>query len=410
METENGLAVIGQVPALSLVETHGSPLYVYDGAIIERQITTLRQAFPGLPVGIKYACKALSSLGILRFMQQRGIGLEVVSPQELELGLLAGFAPESITFTPSGVAFSEIEFAVEKGALVNLDNLDVLHRFGQRYGGLQPCFIRFKPNIADGGHEKIMTAHESSKFGIDIRQKDEVLAAVQQYGLKVVGLHQHTGSDIKAAASLLEAAARLFEVATAFPDLQFIDLGGGFKVAYSNHDTTTDMAAFGRDMTAFFQEFCHRYGRRLQLWFEPGKFLVSECGYLLARVNAVKQNPDRSFLTLDTGFNHLVRPMMYGAYHHIVNASRPEAPADTLYDVVGYICETDTFATQRLLPRTQPGDVLAFLNAGAYGYTMASQYNSRLRPPEVLVYEGKARLIRRRDTLADLTAGQLWNE
>ena len=408
MKTENGPWMIGHASALQLIETFGSPLYVYDGAIIERQVNTLRGAFPGLPIGIKYACKALSSLGILRLMQQLGVGLEVVSPQELELGLLAGFSPENITFTPSGVAFSEIAFAVEKGALVNLDNLDVLHRFGQQYGGSRPCFIRFKPNIADGGHEKIMTAHEGSKFGIDIRQKDAVLDAVHHYGLRVIGLHQHTGSDIKAAGSLLQAAARLFEVAADFPDLQFIDLGGGFKVAYRQDDPATDMAAFGREITVFFQEFCCRYGRPLQLWFEPGKYLVSECGYLLATVNTVKHNPDRTFLALDTGFNHLVRPMMYGAYHHIVNVSRPGAPADTPYEVVGYICETDTFATRRHLPRTGPGDVLAFLNAGAYGYTMASQYNSRLRPAEVLVHQGTARLIRRRDTLSDLTAGQYW--
>jgi diaminopimelate decarboxylase len=407
MQVHEGQYVIGHQPVLALAEDFGTPLYVYDGGRIIRQIQQLREAFPGISLKIKYAAKALTTLAVLQLMRREGVELDVVSPQELELGLRAGYAGTQITFTPSGVSFDEIEQAVAAGAMVNLDNLDVLERFGQRYGGRVPCFIRIKPNVAAGGNRKIMTAHEASKFGIDIRQRDRILALVGQYGIRVVGLHQHTGSDIKEADALLEAAGKLFELAHEFPDLQAIDLGGGFKVAYRDGDAVTDLPRFGRDLSGFFRAFCQQYGRELELWFEPGKYLVSEAGTLLVRTNVVKEAPGRTFVGVNSGLNHLIRPMMYDAWHDIVNVSNPEASERATYDVVGYICETDTFAEQRPLAPVRPGDVLAFKNAGAYGFTMSSQYNSRFRPAEVLVLDGVPHLIRQRETLDDLLRNQI---
>ncbi len=407
MQVKEGSYYIQNQKVTDLAARFGTPLYVYDGEKIIRQIQQLQEAFAGIDLKIKYACKALTSISVLKLMRKHGVELDVVSPQELQIGLRAGYTGSQINFTPSGVNFEEIEFAVENGAFVNLDNLDVLEKFGQKYGSSKPCMIRIKPNVAAGGNAKIMTAHEGSKFGIDIRQQAEILALVEKYDLKIVGLHQHTGSDVKEASAFIEAASRIFEFAMAFPDLQCIDLGGGFKVAYKEGDYTTDMESFGKELSAFFLQFCERYGRKLQLWFEPGKYLVSECGYLLVQANVVKQAPGRTFVGVDSGLNHLIRPMMYDAYHHIVNASNPDDSVQETYDVVGYICETDNFALGRTLNQVTAGDILVLLNAGAYGFAMSSQYNSRFRPAEVLIVNGEAHLIRQRETMEDILRNQV---
>lgn len=407
MRLENGSYYVQNHRLTDLARQFGTPLYVYDGAKITEQIASLRSAFPGIHLKIKYACKALTTQGILKLMLRHGVDLDVVSPGELQMGLRAGYRGDQITFTPSGVSFDEIEAAVEVGAFVNLDNLDVLEEFGRRYGSSKPCMIRIKPNVAAGGHQKIMTAHEASKFGIDIRQRAEILDLVQRYDLHVVGLHQHTGSDIKEATAFREAAGKLFELAFEFPDLRYIDLGGGFKVSYREGDPVTDVAAFGAEMAQFFRHFCQRYGRDLELWLEPGKFLVSEAGLLLVSVNVVKPAPGRTFLGVNSGLNHLIRPMMYDAHHDVINLSNPSPTDLETYDVVGYICETDTLAAGRTISRTTKGDVLAFKNAGAYGFTMASNYNARPRPAEVLVYENRVHLIRRRESLEDLLRTQV---
>lgn len=394
------------VPVLHIAEAFGTPVYVYDAEKIVEKINQLRSAFEGVNLKIKFACKALTNISILKLMRQNGVEIDVVSPQEMTLGLHAGYSGSQITFTPSGVSFDEIEAAVEAGAMVNLDNLSVLQTFGQRYGSSVPCMIRIKPNVAAGGNAKIMTAHEGSKFGIDFRQKEEVLRIVRQYDMQVVGLHQHTGSDIKEGEAFVKAAEVIFEMAKSFPHLRIVDLGGGFKVAYKQGDYTTDMTDLGSKLTAAFKKLSAELGRELQLWFEPGKFLVSEAGHLLVRANVVKQAPSRTFVGVNSGLNHLIRPMMYDAYHHILNVSNPQAPSET-YDVVGYICETDTFATARELPQVREGDVLSLENAGAYGFTMSSNYNSRPRPAEVLVYEGQAHLIRQRETMEDILHNQI---
>jgi diaminopimelate decarboxylase len=252
-------------------------------------------------------------------MRENGVDMDVVSPQELEMGLIAGYAGENITFTPSGVHFSEIEYAVSKGAMVNLDNLAVLEKFGQTYGSSKPCLIRIKPHVFGGGNEKIMTAHPESKFGISIHQKEEILKIVNQYKIHVIGLHQHTGSDIKDGKTFEQAASALFDFAYDFKDLQIIDLGGGFKVPYSPEDPGVNMKEVGLIMSNAFTNFCQKYGRQLRLWVEPGKFLVSESGTFLAETNVVKRDPVKTFIGINSGLNHLIRPMMYGSYHYIFN-------------------------------------------------------------------------------------------
>jgi diaminopimelate decarboxylase len=330
----------------------------------------------------------------------------VVSFNEARLGQLAGYESQQIMFTPSGIATDEIREAIEAGLQINADSLPLLEWLGQTYGSQVPVCIRINPHIAEGGNIKISTGHADSKFGISILQRDQVLAVVKQYNISVVGLHVHTGSDFKDANTFLKGAEVLFELASDYPQLRFLDFGSGFKVAYKEGDHITNIEDLGQKVSAAFQNFCRQYGRELELWFEPGKFLVSESGFLTASVNVVKQNPTRTFVGVDSGLNHLIRPMMYDAYHDIINLSNPNGSLQT-YTVVGYICETDTFGTDRRLNEVRPGDVLAFKNAGAYGFSMSSNYNARFRPAEVLVYEGKPYLIRRRETFEDLLATQV---
>jgi len=389
-----------------LCQEHGTPLYVYDGAKIIHQYNTLKNAFSEVPVRIKYAIKACTNLAILKLLKEAGAGIDVVSIQELQIGLKVGFTASEIMFTPNSSSYEEIREAVKLGATVNIDNLPYLEKFGKEFGNSYPCFLRINPHIEAGGNTKIMTGHKESKFGISIDMVDQLYALVKKYNIKVTGVHVHSGSDFKDADAFVKAAEVIFGVAKNFADLTALDFGSGFKVAYKEGDHTTDIPALGKKMTAAFQNFCKAYGRELQLWFEPGKFLVSESGILLVNANLVKETPAVTFVGVDSGLNHLIRPMMYNSYHHIVNISNPKGELKK-YNVVGYICETDTFGANMMLNEVREGDTLALLNAGAYGFSMSSNYNSRPRPAEVLIENGKARLVRRRETLDDILRTQL---
>jgi diaminopimelate decarboxylase len=400
---------IQSIPLTDLAEQFGTPLYVYDANKIIEKIAILRDSFQNVNLKIKYACKANTNLAILKLMRKHGVEIDVVSPEELRLAMMAGFDGSQVTFTPSGVSFDEIELAAELGTRINLDNLDVLEKFGQRYGNTKGALIRLKPHVFGGGNEKIMTAHPESKFGISIHQKEEILAIVEKYDMKIIGLHQHTGSDVKNADAFTKAASAILDMAFSFKDLEIIDLGGGFKVAYQDGDVVTDMKEVGEILTNAFLDFSEKYGRELQLWFEPGKFLVSEAGTFLTTANVVKTDPIKTFVGVNSGLNHLGRPMMYGAFHDIFNASNQDETVQNEYRVVGYICETDTFSWtqegkqgERLMNKVTAGDIIAIKNAGAYCFSMASQYNSRLLPAEVLVIDGEVKLIRKRDTFEDI--------
>ncbi|MFC3809827.1 diaminopimelate decarboxylase [Lacihabitans lacunae] len=407
MHLANNQYVIQNTPVLDLCNEFETPLYVYDGSKIEEKVNILKSTFSDVNMKIKYACKANTNISVLKLMKTLGVELDVVSPQEIQLGLKAGFSPKQITFTSSGVSFDEIENSVENDVLVNIDNLPTLEKFGEKYGNTVPVMLRIRPNVVGGGNLKIMTGHKDSKFGIAIEQKDQILALVNKYNLDVVGLHQHTGSDIKDGQTFVDAAKVMLELAFSFPDLKYMDFGGGFKVSYKEGDAITDMAGLGKILTQEFKTFCTKYGKELELWFEPGKFLVSECGYLFAEANVVKENPTFTLIGLNTGLNHLIRPMMYDAYHEVINVSKPTQAKDTEYNVVGYICETDDFAKNRMMPSADQGDVFCFLNAGAYGFTMASNYNSRFKPAEVLIYKEKVHLVRARETMEDILKNQI---
>lgn len=405
MELKDVNGEIGGVSALEIAATYGSPTYVYDAAIMKRQYERITNAFSSVPLKIKYAAKALTNISVLKYFRKLGAGLDVVSIQEARLGLLAGYEPADILFTPNCVDFEEIKQAVELGVTINIDNISILEQFGHQYGSEVPLCFRINPHIMAGGHANISTGHIDSKFGISIYQMRHVERVVKSTGINVVGLHMHTGSDILDADVFLQGAQILFDTARQFPDLKFLDFGSGFKVAYKPDDITTDVQNLGVKLTERFGEFCREYGSDLELWFEPGKYLVSEAGYLLVKVAVVKPTMATVFAGVNSGMNHLLRPMFYNAYHHIENISNPDG-VPRVYTVVGNICETDTIGWDRKIAEVREGDILAIHNAGAYASTMASNYNSRLRPPEILVHNAQAHVIRRRETIEDLTACQ----
>lgn len=391
---------------LHLAEEFGSPLYVYDAAKIQSQYQRLEKAFSKIgSLRINYAMKALPNLSVLKLLKQIGSGLDTVSIQEVQLGLIAGFPPEKIIYTPNGVSMEEIEEAAALGVQVNIDNLSILEQFGTKHPEIPVC-IRINPHVMAGGNSNISVGHIDSKFGISIHQMPHLLRIAANTGMRINGIHMHTGSDILDVEVFLYAAEILFEAAAHFKELEFIDFGSGFKVPYKNDDIQTDVEELGRKLSKRFNAFCAEYGRELTLAFEPGKFLVSEAGYFLAKVNVVKQTTSTVFAGIDSGFNHLIRPMLYGSHHEIENISNPKGK-QRFYSVVGYICETDTFASNRRIAEVTEGDILCFRNAGAYCFSMASNYNSRLRPAEVLWHEGRGHLIRQRETLDDILRNQV---
>ena len=392
---------------LNIAHTFGSPVYVYDAEKIGSQYHRLVNAFSAVPkLRINYAMKALSNISVLKLMKDLGTGLDTVSIQEVQLGLLAGFAPEQIIFTPNGVSMNEIEEAMRLGVQLNIDNLSFLEQFGTQHPEVPVC-IRINPHVMAGGNSKISVGHIDSKFGISIHQIPHILRIVENTNMHINGIHMHTGSDILDIDVFLYAAEILFDTAKHFKDLQFVDFGSGFKVPYKEGDIQTNIEELGEHLGARFLAFCQEYGRELTLAFEPGKFLVSEAGRFLVKVNVVKQTTSTVFAGVDSGFNHLIRPMLYGATHFIENLSNPDGKK-RFYSVVGYICETDTFASNRQIAEITEGDILCFHNAGAYCYTMASNYNSRLRPAEVLWQNGEAKLIRKAETFEDLIRGQIF--
>lgn len=391
---------------LSAAQQFGTPLYVYHAEKIAAQFDKLQTAFQQHPTRIFYACKALTNINILKYIQQLGANLDCVSIQEVQLGLAAGFKPKQILFTPNCVAFEEIVAATKLGVNINIDNISILEQFGNTYGDSYPVCIRINPHIEAGGNYKISTGHIDSKFGISIHQMRHIERIVKATKLHVHGLHMHTGSEIKDIAVFMQSLDIMFELATHFDQLEFLDLGSGFKVPYREDDPETDVNLLGEKLTQAVQAYEKETNRKLEIWFEPGKYLVSEAGYFLTRVNVVKQTTATVFAGVDSGFNHLIRPMFYDAYHRISNLSNPKG-ADRIYTVVGNICETDTFAWDRKISEIRTGDILCFYNAGAYGFEMSSNFNSRFKPAEVLFWKNKMHLIRKRDEFEDLMRNQM---
>jgi diaminopimelate decarboxylase len=391
---------------ISIANEYGTPVYVYHAEKITEQYRKLQLAFNQSNTRFFYACKALTNINILKHIRSLGCNIDCSSINEVKLAVRAGFEKENILYTSNGIAFSEIEEAVSLGVNVNIDSLSNLEKFGAKYGHSYPVGIRLRPNIMAGGNLKISTGHEKSKFGIPIEQMDGILALVEKHKLHIVGLHIHTGSEIKDVSVFIKVADIFFDLVPHFPELKFLDLGGGFKVPYKEEEVGTDVPLLGQKVGEVIQKLKDTYHRDFQAWFEPGKFIVSECGYFITQVNVLKQNGQISIAGVNSGFNHLIRPMFYDSYHRIENISNPSGPKQP-YTVTGNICETDTFASDRELNEIREGDLLLFYNAGAYGFEMGSNYNSRFKPAQVLVTKGQAHLIGKRDVFEDLLKNQI---
>ncbi|MFC6269109.1 diaminopimelate decarboxylase [Frigoriflavimonas asaccharolytica] len=390
---------------LKIASEFGTPTYVYNAESIKIQYKKLTDSFTQ-NTRFFYACKALSNINILKYIEKLGASLDCVSISEVRLGIKAGFTSDRILFTPNCVDFAEIEEAVALNVHVNIDNISILEQFGNKFGDSYPIFVRINPHIFAGGNYKISTGHIDSKFGISIHQLRHIERLVKSTNLRVEGLHMHTGSEIKDTDVFVQGLEILFEISEHFPDLKYLDMGSGFKVPYQDGDLETDVKSLGKKVEKVLSDFNKEQGKNLELWFEPGKFLVSESGHFVVNSNVIKPTTATTFVGINSGFNHLIRPMFYDAYHKIENLSNPKG-AERIYTVVGNICETDTFAWDRKLNEVREGDVLVFRNAGAYGFEMSSNFNSRLKPAEVLFLDGKAHLIRKRDEFEDLLKNQI---
>lgn len=385
---------------------YGTPVYVYHAERIKEQYDNLLQAFKGQDVRFFYAAKALTNISVLKYVLSTGCNIDCSSVNEAKLAMHAGFRPDQILYTSNNIAFEEIKEAKELGISINIDSLSNLRKFGEAFGGTYPVGVRLRPNIMAGGNLKISTGHSNSKFGVALEDLESILQIQRETGLHIRTLHIHTGSEIKDVEVFAKGIEVLLELVHHFPALEVIDLGGGMKVPYRKDETGTDIDALGQKVKAEFDSFEQKTGRHLQVWFEPGKYIVAEAGYFITSVNVIKKSGDKIFAGVNSGLNHLIRPMFYGAYHEIENISNPGGPINT-YQVVGNICETDNFAEDRPLPEIRENDLLVFRNAGAYCFEMSSHYNSRFKPAEVLVVNGEARLIRKRDELEDLLRNQV---
>lgn len=407
MKQQNDTRTIQNIPVADLAEQFGTPLYVYDTDIIKEHLDRFREGFSSVDLKIKYACKALTNMSVMNFLRTQGTGLDTVSLAEIKMGLTVGFKPQEIVFTPNCVDFSEIEEAVDFGVKINIENLSNLEKFGKRYGNKVAVCIRLNPQIAaQSNSDKVDWWHKQSKFGISIDQIDDVKKLEDQYDLNIDGIHIHSSSVIMSPEIFINGARAVFDIAMRFKNLQFIDFGGGIKVDVGDGNEVIDVKELGKQLDIEFSTFCQKYGRKLELWFEPGRYLVGNAGYLITTCVVRKRNGGSEFIGIDSGFNHLIRPMMYGAYHEIVNASNPDGELQK-YTVVGNICEIDNFAVDRMIPETKEGDLIVIRSAGAYGYSMASNYNSRFRPAEVMIKGQKAYLVRNRDNYEDLVKNQI---
>jgi diaminopimelate decarboxylase len=382
-----------------IAKTYGTPTYIYNLDTIIDRYTYFQNAFPWPKLAICYAMKANYNLDVLRCLHALGSYIDAVSPGDLYMALQVGFDISNIIYTANNMKDGEVDEVMKTGVLMNIGSISRLEKYARKYPGTDIC-LRFNPDVVDGEHEKIKTGGDLTKFGILLEDVDKVLDIVRRYHLKVVGLHEHTGSGLVKSDSILNAMKNIMSIANQsnFPDLKFLDFGGGFKIPYTPDETPIDYIEMGKQIISVFSNFCSDYGRDLELRFEPGKFLAAQAGELLIEVNTIKKNRTRLICGTDSGFPQLIRPMFYEAYHRIDNISNPD---DKLlkYDICGNICETgDLFAKDRQISQIKEGDLLSIRDAGAYCYAMGGIYNLRPMPAEVVVQDGIPRLSRERLT------------
>ena len=390
---------------IKLAQSYGTPLFVYDGSLMVERYMDLFRFIPSDALRVHYALKANYNPALLALLRDAGAGIDAVSPGEVELALALGFAKEKIIYTANNMTDAEFARVMSRGVTVNIGSLSRLKKCAVSHPGARIC-LRFNPDVCDGDNAMTMTGGDLTKFGILLDDADEAAAIAKSGNLHIIGLHEHTGSGLQHVGSVLKSMDNLMAIATAarFPELEFLDFGGGFKVPYRDDEERIDYVSMGRQITGKFTAFCEQYGKKLLMRFEPGKYLAAECGTLVVEVNTIKHNRSRTIAGCNSGFPQLIRPVLYGAYHKIVNLSNPDGKPG-VYDICGNICETgDRFAEQRELPEVREYDLLAIGNAGAYCYSMGSVYNLRPMPAEVVVVNGEVIDCRPAESDAELVS------
>jgi diaminopimelate decarboxylase len=414
-------------------EQFGTPLYVYDADVIKRQVKSFSNAFSTIDHRIMYAVKSCTNLSIMKYMRILGTGIDTVSIPEIKMGLKVGFKPDQIVFTPNVVEFHEIREAVESGVPVNIENLQNLEAFGKEYKNTYPVCVRLNPNMLseiksgkatlfdfasvnkehyeDVSDQRVANWHNQSKFGISLTEFDKVMELVKNYKIKINGLHLHSSHVILNKEVFAKGVKTIFKIAKLFKHLEYVDFGGGIMVKHHPDDTVIELDEIGKILKKEYDKFCVKMEKKIKIWFEPGRYLMSEAGCLLTKAVVLKTNGSINFVGTNTGFNHLLRPMMYDAYHEIVNISNLDLKSENgrleKYNIVGNLCEIDNIGTERMLNKVRKGDILMIKNAGAYGFSMSSNYNTRVKPAEVLIINGKAELIRKRENFDDLICNQI---
>jgi diaminopimelate decarboxylase len=385
-----------------VARTYGTPTYVYVESVIHERTARLRSLFEGLPVKLLYAMKANAAPAVMEVIRAEGIGLETVSPGELVLADRMGFPSSDVLFSANNMTDEEMTMAYERGVLLNIGELSRLDRFGQTHPGAEVC-VRLNPQVGAGHHRHVITAGEHSKFGIPVEDADAIREVLLRHDLKLVGLHQHIGSGIMRTEDFARAIQVLLEAAPLFPEIRFLNFGGGLGVPYRPGESEFDLQAYRQAIVPMLTEFRTGDFADVEFWFEPGRYFVAESGVLLVETNTVKHANGRLFAGTNSGMGQLMRPSIYGAYHAIENLSNPKGPMQK-YHVAGNICESgDLFAADRSIPEIREGDILGIMDAGAYGMSMASTYNLRPLPAEVFIdVNGSERLIRRRKSAEEM--------
>lgn len=414
LKNVKGELYIDGVSTLKLAEEFGTPLYLMSENKIRENYRHLYSVFSRIynKIRIFYSAKANTSLSVLRILKSEGSGADVVSSGELFLALKAGFPSKNILYTGTSVRDDELEYLLDKGVIINLDSFSQLERLLNI--GIPPILsVRVNPEIGAGHHEHVVTASKTSKFGVWEEDALKAYKAAKSAGVERFGIHMHIGSGVMDPDPFIHAAKRLLTIAKNIHEeiginFDFLDFGGGIGVPYKPEEKEIDLELLSERLLGLFKEKITEYSLgEPEFWLEPGRYLVAEAGVLLTKINTIKLTPFRKFAGVDAGFNVLIRPTMYGAYHHMLVANKLDHPSEGEYDVVGPLCESgDVLARERLFPSLSEGDLLAVLNTGAYGFAMSSQYNSRPRPAEVLVNRNRYELIRERETLQDLLKGQ----
>lgn len=397
----------GNTTPVNLVEQFGSPLYVYNENILRERCRELKSLVSYPHFSVNFSVKANSNLHLLKIVKEEGLNADAMSPGEIYVELMAGFTKDQILYISNNVTADEMKYAIDQNIKVSVDSLSQLELYGKLNPGGSVC-VRFNPGVGAGHCDKVVTGGKKTKFGVDPTFVDQVKALAAKYNLRIMGINQHIGSLFMEGDKYIEGIQSVLRIAEQFDDLDFVDFGGGFGIPYHKQDgqERLDLKSLGEGLDKVITEWVKKYGKEISFKIEPGRYTVAECGVLLGTANTVKMNYDTKYIGSDLGFNVLKRPVMYDS-HHDIEIYRQKGFVSTEKEtvtIVGNICESgDIIAKERLLPQMCEGDVIGVLDAGAYGYCMASNYNNRLRPAEVLIdAEGNPQLIRKRDSFEDL--------